>query len=148
MRFRHAAGFGKRIEFWLIGNMLKEGLDVYVPLVDDMAIDPVIRRHDGSFIEVQIKARSKDVVSGDSALFSAILHELRLNYWFIFYSERLNTMWIMTSDEFLKECVQNKSGKNVGRRGIWFNGKRKNKVTGAIEEYVLPRFDKYVENDF
>ena len=31
--FRHSAGFGKRIEFWIIGRMLKEGLDVYVPLV-------------------------------------------------------------------------------------------------------------------
>jgi hypothetical protein len=26
--FRHSAGFGKRIEFWLIGKMMKEGLDV------------------------------------------------------------------------------------------------------------------------
>ena len=40
--FRHSAGFGKRIEYWIIGRMLKEGLDVYVPLVDDDAIDAVI----------------------------------------------------------------------------------------------------------
>jgi hypothetical protein len=53
-QFRRSAGFGKRIEFWIIGQMLKEGLDVYVPLVDDMAIDAVVRRADGSFIEVQI----------------------------------------------------------------------------------------------
>jgi hypothetical protein len=37
MRFRHSAGFGKPIEYWIIGRMLKEGLDVYVPLVDDSA---------------------------------------------------------------------------------------------------------------
>jgi hypothetical protein len=55
-RFRHSAGFGKRIEFWVIGQMLKEGLDVYIPLVDDNAIDVVVRRKDGSFVEVQIKA--------------------------------------------------------------------------------------------
>ena len=24
--FRHSAGFGKRMEYWLIGQMLKEGL--------------------------------------------------------------------------------------------------------------------------
>jgi hypothetical protein len=75
--FRHSAGFGKRIEYWVIGLMLKEGLEVYVPLVDDDAIDAVIRRPDGSFITVQIKARSKDVVDGDAALFAAIPHELR-----------------------------------------------------------------------
>ena len=81
--FRHSAGFGKRIEYWIIGQMLKEGLDVYVPLVDDDAIDAVIRRSDGSFITAQIKARSKDVIAGDAALFAAIPHERRKNYWFI-----------------------------------------------------------------
>jgi hypothetical protein len=27
--FRHSAGFGKRIEYWIIRRMLKEGLDVF-----------------------------------------------------------------------------------------------------------------------
>lgn len=146
--FRHSAGFGKRMEFWLIGQMLKEGLDVYVPLVDDNAIDAVVRRDDGSFIEVQIKARSKTVAAGDAALFAAIPHEERSNYWFLFYSERLNTKWLMTSDEFIRESLQNKTGKNAGLRSIWFNGKRKNKHTGHIEEHIYPRFQKYVVSDF
>jgi len=148
MRYRHTAGFGKRIEFWIIGEMLKQGLDVYVPLVDDNAIDAVIRRPDGSFIEVQIKARSKDVADGDAALFAAIPHEHRNNYWFIFYSERLDSMWIMSSEEFIKESYQNKKGKNAGKRSIWFNGKRKNKITGKYEEYVKPKFDKYKTSSF
>ncbi len=148
MRYRHTAGFGKRIEFWIIGEMLKQGLDVYVPLVDDNAIDAVVRRPDGSFIEVQIKARSKDVTDGDAALFAAIPHEQRNNYWFIFYSERLDSMWIMSSEEFIKESYQNKKGKNAGKRSIWFNGKRKNKITGKYEEYVKPKFDKYKTNSF
>ena len=59
--FRHSAGFGKRIEFWVVGLMLKQGLDVYLPLVDDDGIDAVIKRPDGSFVEVQIKARSSTV---------------------------------------------------------------------------------------
>lgn len=148
MRFRHSAAFGKRIEFWIIGQMLKEGMDVYIPLVDDNAIDAVIRRRNGQFVEVQIKARSKDVIPGDGALFAAIPHELRNNYWFVFYSERMGTMWIMTSEEFIEEAVQNKSGKNAGKRSIWFNGKRRNKATGQLEEHVLPQFTKYVAHDF
>jgi hypothetical protein len=147
-RFRHSAGFGKRIEYWIIGQMLKEGLDVYVPLVDDDAIDAVIRRSDGSFITVQIKARSKDVISGDAALFAAIPHELRDNYWFVFYSERLNMKWIMSSGEFINESVQNKTGKNKGKRSIWFNGKRKDKTTGDYVEYCKPQFEKYIAKDF
>lgn len=146
--FRHSASFGKRIEYWIIGRMLKEGLDVYVPLVDDDAIDAVIRRPDGSFITVQIKARSSAVIVGDSALFAAIPHELRDNYWFIFYSERLDKTWIMTSQEFIEECVQNKTGKNIGKRSIWFNGTRTNKSTGAKEEYAKLRFAKYEASSF
>ncbi len=148
MKFRHSAGFGKRIEYWVIGLMLKEGLDVYVPLVDDNAIDAIIRRHDGTFVEVQIKARSNDVIMGDAALFSALTHELRANYWFVFYSERLDTIWLMTSEEFLLESFQNKKGINTGKRSIWFNGKRKNKLTGQYLEHKYPRFDKYITTDF
>jgi hypothetical protein len=142
--FRHSAGFGKRIEYWIIGNMLKEGLDVYVPMVDDDAIDVVIKRSDDSFVSVQIKARSKKVVFGDAALFAAISHEKRDNYWFVFYSERMDMMWIMTSDEFIQESVQNKSGKNKGKRSIWFNGKN----TKQQSEHCKPQFEKYIANNF
>ena len=128
--------------------MLKQGLDVYVPLVDDNAIDAVIRRADGSFIEVQLKARSKDIAFEDAALFSALTHELRENYWFVFYSEWLETTWIMTSQEFIAASNQNKTGKNVGKRSIWFNGMRRNKDTLLREPYVKKQFEKYVVTDF
>lgn len=146
--FRHSAGFGKRIEYYIIGLMLKEGLDCYVPLVDDDGIDVVIRKQNGTFIEVQIKARSKDVTFGDAALFAALTHGKRNNYYFIFYSERLEKMWIMSSEEFLKECVTNKNGKNAGKHSIWFNGRKKDKDTGEPREYAYPKFDCYMSNDF
>ena len=128
--------------------MLKDGLDVYLPLVDDDAIGAVVKRMDGSFITVQIKARSSDAIEGDAALFSAIPHELRDNYWFIFYSERMNMMWIMSSEEFIKESVQNKTGKNKGKRSIWFNGKRRIRSQGFLRENAKRKFEKYVADDF
>lgn len=146
--FRHSAGFGKRIEYWVAGLMMKEGIDVYMPLVDDNAIDAVVRREDGSFVEVQIKARSRSVVTGDAALFAAITHERRDNYYFVFYSERLDEFWIMTSEEFIAESYQNKKGKNKGKRTIWFNGKKKNRETGEYEEHLKPQFEKYRATDF
>ncbi|MBU4271343.1 MAG: hypothetical protein KKE86_10055 [Planctomycetes bacterium] len=146
--FRNAASFGKRIEYWIIGEMLKEGLDVYVPLVDDDAIDAVIRRKDGTFITVQIKARSKNVGERTAALFAAIPHELRDNYWFVFYSERMNMKWIMTSDEFIENSHQNMSGKNKDKRSIWFNGRKKDKATGKMIEYCKKQFEKYIAPDY
>lgn len=142
--FRHSAAFGKRIEYYVIGLMLKEGLDVYLPMVDDDAIDAVIKKPDGSFVEVQIKARSKHVLFGDGALFAAITHEYRKNYWFVFFSERMDKIWILSSKEFVKEAVQNKTGKNAGKRSIWFNGKN----TKAQTEHVKPQFEKYVVTNF
>jgi hypothetical protein len=141
---RHSAGFGKRIEYYIVGLMLKQGLDVYLPLVDDDAIDAVVKKPDGKFVEVQIKARSKDVIFGDAGLFAALSHEHRNGYWFVFYSERIDTMWILSSKEFLKEAVQNKSGKNAGKRSIWFNGKNTKRNT----EHVKPQYEKYVARDF
>jgi hypothetical protein len=146
--FRNRASFGKRIEYWIIGEMLKDGLDVYVPLVDDDAIDAVIRRKDGTFVTVQIKARSSDVIDGDAALFAAIPHELRDNYWFVFYSERMAMKWIMTSEEFIREANQNKAGKNKGKRSIWFNGCKKDKATGQTVESCRKQFEKYIATDY
>ena len=146
--FRHSAGFGKRMEYKLVGEMLMEGLDVYLPLVDDHGVDCVIKKEDGTFIEIQIKARSKEVADGDAALFSAITHEFTENYYFIFYSERMEKKWILSSDEFLKECVTNKNGKNAGKHSIWFNGNRKDKKTGQKNEYCKEQFEKYIATDF
>lgn len=146
--FRHTAGFGKRVEYRIVGDMLMEGLDCYLPLVDDHGVDCVIKKQDGSFIEIQIKARSREVTFGDAALFSAIDHSETPNFYFVFYSERLDTMWIMSSQEFLSECVTNRNGKNMGKHSIWFNGKRTNPTTGEREEYCKERFTKYICKDF
>ena len=82
--FRISAGFGKRMEYKLVGDMLMEGLDCYLPLVDDHGVDCVIKKSDGTFIEVQIKARSKTVKDGDAALFAAIYHDYTPNFYFVF----------------------------------------------------------------
>ncbi len=124
--------------------MLKEGLDIYVPMVDDFGIDAIIRKQDGTFVEVQIKARSKDVIFGDAALFAAITHTKRDNYYFVFYSERMDLIWILSSEEFIRESVLNKTEKNKGKRSIWFNGKR----TASKIEVPKPQYNKYISDNF
>lgn len=146
--FRSVASFGKRMEYNLIGKMLIEGLDVYLPLVDDHGVDCIVKKSDGTFIEIQIKARSNTVSAGDAALFAAIPHEKRDNFYFVFYSERMETMWILSSEEFLEECITNKTGKNAGKRTIWFNGHKKDPSTGEKKEYCYKRFEKYIAENF
>jgi hypothetical protein len=90
----------------------------------------------------------KNVGHGDVALFAAIPHELRDNYWFVFYSERMDMKWIMTSDEFTHEAYQNKSGKNKDKWSIWFNGCKKDKGTGKAVEYSKKQFERYIARDY
>ena len=142
--FRNSASFGKRIEYYIAGLMLKDGLDVYLPLVDDDAIEAVVKKPNGTYVEVQIKARSKSIVFGNAALFAAIPHHYRKNYWFVFYSERMDKIWILSSKEFIKESNQNKQFKNIWKNSIWFNGKNKKEQ----KEHVKPQFEKYLATDF
>lgn len=137
------------MEYYLIGLMLKEGLDVYVPLVDDHAVDAIVKRRDGSTALIQIKARSSDVIMGNAAFFAAIPHEeVRQNYWFILHSERMNMTWILSSAEFVQEALANKSGKNAGKYALLLNGTKKNKQSGVREEYCKPQYEKYLTTDF
>ncbi len=145
---RKILGFGKQIEHRIVGLLLNECFEVYAPLIDDDAIDLVIKKSNGTFIEIQIKARSKAVAIGSGARFSMISHKKRKNYFFVFYAEKLNTYWIMSSEEFLKNSTQNKAGKYIGRRNINFAGKRTDKKTGKCAEYVYERFKKYIAKDF
>ena len=147
------------MEYKIVGDMLMEGLDCYMPLVDDHGVDCVIKREDGvsSWVIAENNAASPSVTSFDLALICIsmntpssrfITHELTPNFYFVFYSERLEKTWILSSKEFLDECVTNKKGKNIGKHGIWFNGNKKNKVTGIKEEYAFQKYDKYLVSDF
>jgi hypothetical protein len=50
----------------------------------------------------------------------------------------------MSSSEFIKEAAQNKTGRNIGKRSIWLNGKN----TKGKREFIKPQFQKYVAKDF
>ena len=39
MEYKHTASFGKRAEYFIIAQMLNEGLDCFVPLVEDRKSD-------------------------------------------------------------------------------------------------------------
>ncbi len=140
--FRNNCGFGKRMEYFIISKMLEQNLDVYIPLVDDIGIDAIVRKNDKSFVQVQIKARSNEVKDGNAALFAGITHPERENYFFILYSQRLDVMWIFSSTEFVKLARRNKTGKNTGKYSIKLNGTRKGK------EYPLDKYKAFICEDF
>jgi hypothetical protein len=49
----------------------------------------------------------------------------------------MDKTWILSSQEFIKNSVQNKNGKDIGKRSIWFNGKNtKNNTEHLLTDKV------------
>ena len=118
--------FGRAVEYAVFSKLLMSGGELFLPVVDDDGIDVLVKRPgDKKFVQVQIKATS--LTSNDPGLFAAISHSSRPDYWFIFYSEKHDKVWVLSSNEFLKEASVNHPGsKNAGKYTINFgkNGTR------------------------
>ena len=142
-KYRHRASFGKRQEYIAIAELLKRGYDVYIPLVDDQHIDCVIRRDDHDYVDLQIKARSKDCQPTDADRFAAMdIPNPREKYFFLFCSDQAKTYWIFPSVELVNLASQNKKGKNVGKYHVNLTGCSKKE--GGV--YPLPKYTKYQNN--
>lgn len=113
MSYRARASFGRRLEYTIFAELLKRGFDVYQTLVDDQGIDCVIRLDDRRYLDIQIKARSKKAQQGN--LFAALSFEPRENFFFIFYTESNDTLWIIPSKDVASLGSVNVSGKNEGK---------------------------------
>jgi len=143
--FRSTASFGKRQEYVVIAELLRRGFDVYQTLVDDRGIDCIIRQEkEGNlrYLDLQIKARSKDCDPKNAGRFAAMdIVNPRSNYFFIFYSEHIDTYWVVPSEELVQLAYMNRRGKNAGRYSINFC---KVKKDGTI--IPNPEYDRYRNN--
>ena len=146
MSHRSTASFGKRQEYIAVAELLRRHFDVYMTLVDDQQIDCIIRlekNNERRYLDVQIKARSKD--AKHAATFAAMkVRNPRPDFWFIFYSETMDTYWVMPSQDLVKSASENKggitkAGKNKGKLSI----KLANKNKGGWKP--RPKFQHYVD---
>ena len=145
MSFRNSASFGKRQEFAAIAKLLSLGFDVYETMVDDQGIDCVIRiprDNDLRYLDIQIKARSKNVNPKNAGLFGPMNIEERDNYWFIFYSEFIDKYWIMSSSEVIERGNMNRTGVTAGKYKV------KTTNYSTARDVVTPRpiFSEYEDN--
>ena len=134
--FRSSASFGKRQEFVAIAELLRQNFDVYLTLVDDQQIDCIIRQEKNGqlrYLDIQIKARSKDCKPTSAGFFSAMeIRQPRDNFYFIFYSEQADTYWVIPSLDLIRESRRNKSGKNAGKYSINFCSVTKAGIKGRL----------------
>ncbi len=52
---------GKIGELWVFGKLIDAGVNVYLPMVDIEGIDAIVRKKDGTLLEIQVKStRAED----------------------------------------------------------------------------------------
>ena len=153
--FFQLASFGKRMEFSIIADMLREGLDIYRPLVDDKGIDCILRRENGTFAEIQIMARSNQIGYQTAATFAGLRCVPRRDSWFVFHAALLGEnglMWIMNSLELEKYASCNTSGKHIGTYTIHLhkskkeNGKTRLYPNPLLEKFIVTNFDRILDD--
>jgi hypothetical protein len=133
--------FGKYVEHHIISLMLREGLDVYLPVMDNHGVDMVVKRPDGKFAEVQIKARSKGTKC--PGFFPDIRFEKPRSYfWFVFFIARFDAMIVLSSREFNTLSGGERMRKREGVRQIRFDGR----IEG--EPYIQSKYQKYITTNF
>jgi len=54
---------GKRAEFLVFGELIKRGAELYLPAIDT-GIDAIVRRKDGTFLEIQVKSTQEEEQAG------------------------------------------------------------------------------------
>ena len=133
MKYRDTASFGKRQEYSVIAELLKRGFDVYMTLVDDQGIDCVICLDDKRYLDVQIKARSKDAKQWN--FFAAMSFDVRDNFYFIFYTEKDNNFWVIPSKDVKELGIENKSGKNAGKISLSLPKNESGDKASKFEKY-------------
>ena len=94
-------------EIKVIGEFLRQGFDVYRPIVD-RGIDAIIRSEAGQFFEIQIKTRHTAKKTG-KYWFEVRHLKVRPNFFIVLYQAVLypNDFWVIPSAVF-KQCCRPK----------------------------------------
>lgn len=140
MSFRTVAAFGKRQEYRVIAKLLDLGFDVYQTLVDDQAIDCIVRINPKKYLDIQIKASSTRSQKVNAGIFVAKDFKPRDNYFFVFYVEYLDKFWVIPSKLFHKTAGRNVKGKHIGDLTINLTGVKKGEI------YPREQYQEYIDN--
>jgi hypothetical protein len=104
---------GKRGELHVFGELLKQGIIPYAPIVDLEGIDCIIRKSDGSYVELQVKTLN----TPKTPMWWQVVNPLQQeNYFYALVSVPLGwATWILPSEVF----IANASGPTGPKRNIY-----------------------------
>lgn len=83
---------GKQAELYVLGEILKQGMRVYTPLVDVEGVDAIVRTSKDSLLEIQIKSRGWGRQTKNPRWFQVNTIEPKKNF-FVVCVEVVDTKW-------------------------------------------------------
>lgn len=113
---------GKLGENVIIGEFLKRGFDVYLPVVDK-GVDCIIKGASGTFYEIQIKTRATERRGGN--YFYVRNFQPRSNFFVVCYLASTNDAYILPSKVFAEQSSEAYSRRGVRRRLVLTEKKRR-----------------------
>lgn len=112
------ACYARRMELLVISRFMAEGFECFIPAVDDNRTDFVAKTSSGRFIELQVKARKGEVGKKGIGRLEVKNPEIRPNYYYLFYAEIPDIMWLFSAQQYLEACSRHKSGKHMNKTWI------------------------------
>ena len=113
-----SACYARRMELLVISRFMAEGFECFIPAVDDNRTDFVAKTSSGQFFEIQIKARKGEVGKKGIGRFEVKNPEIRPNYYYLFYAEIPDIMWLFSAQQYVEACSRHKSGKHMNKTWI------------------------------
>ena len=96
---------GKRAEFLAFGELVKRGADIYLPVIDT-GIDAIIRKQDGTYLQIQVKSTKAPGMAGWFNVYDLDQYKgKRLFIICVDLSKEPPETWILPSEVFQKHAV-------------------------------------------
>ena len=116
---------GKLAELMVFRELVKRGADLYLPVID-VGIDAIIRRKDGTHLDIQVKSTKKGWSLTAWVPDNPQLLQRRVIVWVDMYkSEENPEFWIFPGDTFINYSIKIGAEQNYTHRRLDLEAKRK-----------------------
>jgi hypothetical protein len=130
---------GKRAEFLVFGELLRRRVDLYLPVIDT-GIDAIVRRKDGTYLEIQVKSTETPIMAGCFNVYDLDCYA-RKNFFIVGVdlSKQPPETWIFLSLVFVKYATVWKSKKGFKRYTLILDYKDR-KHGNKLRRDILKRY--------
>ena len=116
---------GKLAEFLVFGKLIKEGADLYLPVID-IGIDAIVRREDGTHLDIQVKSTKKGWSLDAWVPDNPQLRQRRFIVWVdMSESEKNPKIWVFPGEIFKDYSIKVGAEQNGTNRRLDLNAIRK-----------------------